>query len=288
MSRFLFPILFVLLAIGGRAQGYSTQGGKWDQPGGLGTPVTITYSYNNLLDGGLKQPNGQPLPASLIRASVEEAFSLWASVVPLHFVEVTDQGPEPPTGGGYPAGQFGQIRLNHTFINGPDIPGQQPMAKAQAYFPGVGGNLGGDVFYDHGDPWQQSGTLPIPDVLGATIHELGHSLGLGHSNLPQANMYWIFTRYQGPGTGAKLHADDITGIRQVYGAGTGSVTPLSNTVPEPAGWVLMAAGIAASAARIQRNRRRCSMRQSNESDAGNLHKSIKCGMGVQHAQRRDK
>jgi hypothetical protein len=192
-----------------------------------------------LLDGGLKQPNGQPLPASLIRASVEEAFGLWASVAPLHFVEVPDQGPERPTGGGYPAGQFGQIRLNHSYINGPDIPGQQPMAKAQAYFPQVGGNLGGDVFYDHGDPWQQSGTLPIPDVLGATIHELGHSLGLGHSDLPQANMYWIFRRYQGPGTGAALHADDIAAIRAVYGAGIGSVTPLSNTVPEPRAWILV-------------------------------------------------
>jgi hypothetical protein len=235
-------------------QAFSIQGGKWPQPGGLGSPVTITYSYNNLLDGGLKQPNGQPLPASLIRASVEEAFSLWASVVPLHFVEVPDQGPEPPTGGGYPNGQFGQIRFNHTFINGPDIPGQQPMAKAQAYFPSTGGNLGGDVFFDNGDPWQQSGTLPIPDVLGATIHELGHSLGLGHSSLPQANMYWIFTRYQGPGTGAALHPDDIAGIQQVYGAGVGSVTPLSTVVPEPAAWMLISGIFAVGACKFRRVR----------------------------------
>jgi hypothetical protein len=240
LVRFIVSFVLVLLSVGDSALAFSIQGGKWPQPGGLGSPITVTYSYNNLLDGGLKQPDGQPLPASLIRASVEEAFSLWAGVAPLHFVEVPDQGPEPPTGGGYPAGQFGQIRMNHVFINGPDIPGQLPMAKAQAYFPSTGGNLGGDVFFDHGDPWQESGTLPIPDVLGATIHELGHSLGLGHSNLPQANMYWIFTRYQGPGTGAALHADDIAGIQQVYGAGVGSVTPLSTVVPEPAGWVVVA------------------------------------------------
>lgn len=225
-------------------QAFSTQGGMWPQPGGSSSPVTITYSYNNLLDGGLKQRNGQPLPVSIIRASVEEAFRLWASVAPLHFVEVPDQGLNPPPRGGYPNGQFGQIRFHHVRINGPDIPGQQPIAKAQAYFPGVGGNLGGDVFFDHDDPWEESGTLSTPDVLGATIHEVGHSLGLGHSTLPQANMYWIFTRYQGPGTGAALHADDIAGIQQVYGPGQGSVTPLSVVVPEPAAWVLLTFALA--------------------------------------------
>jgi hypothetical protein len=242
-------LVFVLSFFGGAARGYSVQGGKWPQPGGLGSPVTVTYSYNNLLDGGLKQPDGQPLPASLIRASVEEAFRLWASVAPLHFVEVPDQGPEPPTGGGYYDGQFGQIRFNHIYINGPDLPGQQPIAKAQAYFPSVGGNLGGDVFFDHSDRWQESGTLSTPDVLGATIHELGHSLGLAHSALPQANMYWIFTRYQGPGTGAALHADDIAGIQHIYGVGVGSVTPLATAVPEPSAWMLFAATIIAGAVR---------------------------------------
>lgn len=225
-------------------QAFSTQGGMWPQPGGSSSPVTITYSYNNLLDGGLKQLNGQPLPASIIRASVEEAFSLWASVAPLHFVEVPDQGTFPVPRGGYPNGQFGQIRLNHVRINGPDIPGQQPIAKAQAHFPSTGGNLGGDVFFDHSDPWEASGTLSTPDVLGATIHEVGHSLGLGHSTLPQANMYWIFTRYQGPGTGAALHADDIAGIQQVYGPGEGSVTPLLVSVPEPTAWVLLSLALA--------------------------------------------
>lgn len=220
-------------------QAYTQVGGKWPQPGGLGTPVTLTYSYNNLLDGGLRQLDGTPLPTSVIRASVEEALGLWASVAPLHFVEVPDEGTIPVPRSSYPDGQFGQIRFHHLYINGPDVPGQQPIAKAQAYYPTGGGNLGGDVYFDHSDPWEVSGTLPAPDVLGAAIHELGHTLGLGHSALPNANMYWIFTRYRGPGTGAALHEDDIAGIRAVYGAGVGSVTPLAVTgVPEPAGWVL--------------------------------------------------
>ncbi len=211
---------------------FALSGGQWPQPGGRGSPVTLTYSYENLLDGGLKMPSGQPLPAGLIRRSVEEAFGLWAGVAPLHFVEVPDNGR--PYGD--PQSQFGQIRLRHLYINGPDIPGQQPIAKAQAYYPFGTGNLAGDVEFDNSDPWQQVGALSTPDVLGAAIHELGHSLGLAHSDLPQANMYWIFTRHGGPGTGA-LHSDDITGIRAIYGSGVGSVTPLA--VPEPAAAVLI-------------------------------------------------
>ncbi len=214
---------------------FSVQGGKWPQAN-LGDPVTITYSYSNLLDGGLIDPDGNSLPVDLLRASIEEALGLWASVAPLHFVEVEDEGRNPVDFNNYPNGQFGQIRFKHIFINGPDIPGQQPRAKAQAYFPGSGGNRAGDVFYDNGDRWQAIGTLSQPDILGATVHELGHSLGLGHSSIPEANMFWIFNRSSGLGTGA-LHQDDINGILAVYGAGTGSVTPLA--IPEPATLVLV-------------------------------------------------
>jgi hypothetical protein len=225
-------------------QGYVLTGGKWAQPGGLGSPVRITYSFNNLLDGGLKQLNGQSLPASIIRASVEEALWLWSRYAPLHFEEVVDQGTNPPPRSSYPNGQFGQIRFHHVYINGPDIPGQQPIAKAQAYYPVTSGNLGGDVYYDNSDPWGVSGTLSTPDVLGATIHELGHALGLGHSSSSAANMYWIFTRYNGPGTNGALNIDDINGIRAVYGSGVGSVTTLrSLAVPEPAAWVLGASAL---------------------------------------------
>jgi hypothetical protein len=214
------------------------QGAKWNQPGGLGSPVTLTYSYQNMFDGGLKMPNGQPLPATLIRKSIEEALGLWASVAPLTFIEVEDDGLTYAQG----STQFGQIRFRHVYINGPDPPPPAlPVAKAQAYYPSGSGVLPGDVEFDHGDPWQEIGTLPQPDILGATIHELGHSLGLAHTSVTTANMYWIFTRYSGLGTGA-LHTDDIAGIQLVYGAGSGRVIPLA--IPEPAAQslVLLLAG----------------------------------------------
>ncbi len=237
--RFSFLAVCFAIACLGPAlpvRAYVLSGSKWNQPGGLGSPVTLTYSFQNMFDGGLLMPNGQPLPASLIRNSIEEALGVWASVTPISFVEVLDDGL--PYG---PSLQFGQIRFRHIFLNGPDPPPPaDPIAKAQAYFPSISVQ-GGDVEYDHGDRWQEIGTLPQPDILGATIHELGHSLGLNHTDLVNANMYWIFTRTQGLGTG-KLFPDDIAGIQSIYGAGRGTVTSL---VPEPGTALLAVLGACA-------------------------------------------
>lgn len=222
--RLCAVVAVALLAFASAADAYTKIGSKWPQPGGLNSPITLTYSYQNMFDDALKMPNGQPLPKQLIRDSIEEALGLWASVAPINFVEVKDDGKVYTQG----STQYGKIRFRHTFINGPDpAPPAPPVAKAQAYYPSTG-VLGGDVEYDHGDPWQEVGTQPVPDILGATIHELGHSLGLGHSADDDAAMYWIFNRFSGLGTG-ELDADDIAGIRSIYGTGVGGVTPLIGT-----------------------------------------------------------
>jgi hypothetical protein len=243
-------ILLIGIAVAGVvpatvARAYVTTGTKWPQPGGLGSPITLTYSFQNMFDGGLLMPNGQPLPNSLIRGSIEEALGLWASIVPITFVEVPDNG----IGYGFTGAQYGQIRFRHIYINGPDPPPPAaPIAKAQAYFPSTS-VYGGDVEFDHSDRWQEVGTLPIPDILGATIHELGHSLGLNHTDDSSANLYWIFTRYSGLGTG-RLAPDDIAGMQSIYGPGSGTVISL---VPEPGSCLL--AAIAAGIVSLTRRRR---------------------------------
>ncbi|MBC6419277.1 MAG: hypothetical protein GDA44_11135 [Prochloron sp. SP5CPC1] len=47
---------------------FATSGSKWSQPGGLGSPVTITYSYSNLLDGTIA------LSAPQLTSAIEEAM----------------------------------------------------------------------------------------------------------------------------------------------------------------------------------------------------------------------
>ena len=208
--------------------------------------------------GGVFLPEGPPLPNALIKQSIEGALALWASVAPIHFVEVPDQGGPAIEGAEYPNGQFGQIRFRHVFINGTDPapgPGQLPqdvaIPKAQAYFPSTFGNLPGDVEFDEGDPWQMVGGIQVPDIFGAATHEIGHTLGLNHTDVLGAIMYPVFHRFSGPGTGL-LTTDDIAGIQAIYGDGKnqGSVTPLP--VPEPGSAVLAVLGAALFAMR-----RRC-------------------------------
>jgi hypothetical protein len=230
--KLLLPF-FVFVVVGSSpaasALAYVTGGSPWPPsvPCGsscLGKPVTIDYSYVNMFDGGIKMPDGNPLPNWLIKGSIEEALHVWTTAVNVNFVEVPDGGSVQP-----------QLRFRHVYINGPDPPPPaNPIAKAQATC--IGHGFGCEVQYDDSDRWQEVGTQPNPDILGATIHEVGHILGLQHTSVVGANMYWIFHRFSGLGTG-QLFPDDIAGIRAIYGAGVGSVTSFG--VPEPSALALL-------------------------------------------------
>jgi predicted Zn-dependent protease len=231
IRRYLFALLIVV-ATGKGATAFVLTGDKWPQAF-LGAPVTITYSYANIFNGELLDPTNQPLSDTVIRDSIQEALSLWASVAPLNFVEVPDSGP--------PVSDVNYVALP----TDPEIRfGDHPIdgfgnVKAHAYYPSsLISGLGGDVHFDTGDRWALVGTLTYPDLLGCAEHEIGHALGLDHSLDSNAVMYPTFHRMDGLGTGF-LTADDIAGIQAIYGAGVGSVTPL----PEPATISLVLAAI---------------------------------------------
>lgn len=176
---------------GGVAQ-FNAGGSKWSQPNGLGTAVDITYSF---------APNFQlsGLNSSQTKALFKEALGVWASVAPLNFREVDDPG----------NGQAVDIRVEADFIDG------RFGTLAFAFFP-----RGGDQTYDTGENWNSS------LFLETAVHEIGHSLGLGHESGIDAIMNpSIQGRFNGPGS-AFLLQDDINGIRSIYGNGQGSVSEI--------------------------------------------------------------
>jgi hypothetical protein len=59
-------------------------------------------------------------------------------------------------------------------------------------------------------------------------HELGHTLGLGHSSLKDALMY---ARAHDDGRGARLTDDDRQAVREIYGTGTGVSSPSNLAAP---------------------------------------------------------
>ena len=194
-----------------------TAGDPWPD-GDPGTDgFQLTYSYSNFLDGTL--PGG--LTEDELRAATEEALGLWASVAPLHLQEVFDTGPD-PSDDDYAAALHPDLRIGHHFIDG----SIGANVLAHAFFPVLSDGLAGDVHFDNGNSWGLFQSGNEFDVIEVMLHELGHSLGLGHETTLDAIMNPIIGgRFSGLGTGFLLQ-DDIDGIQALYGDGVGSVTPI--------------------------------------------------------------
>jgi len=199
---------------------------QWPQPQGKGTDIVITYSYANLFDGTLLL-----IRPTELRAATEEALGLWARYAPLHFVERPDSGPDvsdqPYAADGHP-----QIRFGHHDLS----------EVAHGFYPGAGG-LSGDVHFASGLPWTVG--EGHWNFLEAVTHELGHALGLVHvlDEIAVMNPSYPSHRFDGLGS-ARLYPADVRQLQGIYGAGIGSVRPLTPT-PEPGTSLLVLTGIAA-------------------------------------------
>lgn len=84
---------------------------------------------------------------------------------------------------------------------------------AHAFYPGP--DIGGDAHFDDEETWlidkiDSHGT----NLMGAAVHEFGHSLGLGHSSVQDSIM---FPWYQNWDQNQELPEDDRLGIQQIYG-----------------------------------------------------------------------
>jgi len=197
---------------------------QWPQPQGQGTSVVITYSYANLFDGTFLMITPREL-----RSATEEALAVWASYAPLHFVERPDSGPrvsdQPYAANSHPQIRFGQHDLSEV---------------AHGFYPGSDG-LAGDVHFASGLPWTVG--EGHWNYLEAVTHELGHALGLVHEldEIAVMNPSYPSHRFDGLGS-ARLYPADIRQLQGIYGAGIGSVQPLTPT-PEPGTLLLVVTGV---------------------------------------------
>ncbi len=167
-------------------------GDGWDGPG-LGS-ATLSYAFVNM--------TSQLSPDEVTNAIVS-AFGVWSQAVQVNFQASTNPlGNETIAilfatgahGDPYPFGPAGTI-LAHTFYPAP--PNPEPLA--------------GDMHFNDANVWGIGNKI---DLFSLALHETGHALGLGHSDLPSAVMYPYFKIVSG------LTPEDIAAAQMLYAART--------------------------------------------------------------------
>merc|ERR1719312_674557 len=170
--------------VGDKLAEFVEQGSKWKQK-------NLTYSIS-------KYPSRNALNTEDVTAEVDEAFSKWAEVSGLSFKETRPD-------------QVADIDISfERFKHGDGNPFDGPRGVlAHAFFP----VYGGDVHMDDSEDWSVT-PFKGNQLLNTLTHELGHSLGLRHSNIRDSVMAPF---YKGWTLDLKLGKDDVEGIQSLYG-----------------------------------------------------------------------
>lgn len=160
-------------------QDYVYSGYKW-------TKLNLTYQIENFTTD---------FSEDIAKRAIKDAFDQWSSKTPLNFTKVTSGA---------------DIKLSWATGNHDNCrPFDGPSGElAHAFFP-----QDGRVHFDDDELWTDTLISLGKDFASVALHELGHTLGLGHSNDPFAVMFPFFMVRR-----RSLGQDDIAGIQSIYGA----------------------------------------------------------------------
>lgn len=184
---------------GRRQKRYAVSGARWGKQD-LTFSVVNTPSYNYMRK-------------NKVNWAIWNALKMWSSVIPVSFRKV-------------PSTQYADIVIKFaSYYHGDSYPFDGPNGTiAHAYLPnGRFGDLDGDIHLDDSEAFNNHGRWGY-SLYKVLAHELGHSLGLDHSDVAGSIMV---PDYQGFSEKPfNLHEDDIRAVQVLYGF-------YDTTVPNP-------------------------------------------------------
>ncbi|MBI3473450.1 MAG: matrixin family metalloprotease, partial [Candidatus Solibacter usitatus] len=194
-------------------------------PGGL----TVEASLGQYVKYGSGWPHTPPAPAALKYLFGNVANTLSASTTQSEIVRALTEWTRYGNLSFSPGAAPNDLRSFYIYFargdHGDGFPFDGPGGiLAHGFYPAPPNpeSIAGDMHFDLDETWTASPSGI--DVFSVALHEAGHALGLAHSDNPQAVMY-AYYRYV-----TTLHADDIAGIQDLYGAAiTQAPSPVSVT-----------------------------------------------------------
>lgn len=167
----------------GQSGAYVLQGSRWQVK-------QLSYRI-------LKYPAPGRLSNTDVDKAVKEAFDMWEAVTDLTFVRKSS------------GSVHIEIRFDR-YEHGDGDPFDGPGGTlAHAYFP----QFGGDMHIDDSEHWSVQ-SFKGTNLKQTIVHELGHSLGLSHSDKREAVMAPF---YRGWDPYLKLSGDDKNAVQALYG-----------------------------------------------------------------------
>jgi hypothetical protein len=194
----------LLEALEGRLLLYSTLGGQW----AFGSRITYSFVPDGTSIGGtpsvLFQTLNARFPTATWEAQFQKAAAVWEATTNINLVQVSDNGsPLGVNGNQQDDPRFGDIRISMIPL------GSGTLAEAMLPPPFNGGSDAGDVVFNSNIVWQINSSYDLETV---AIHEIGHALGMGHSQITTADMYAYYNAMK-----QSLTTDDSSGIQSIYG-----------------------------------------------------------------------